>query len=261
MWNNHHWKPTGNWQKGSCTTKAVRKTHRQPGKKGRRETGFGPMLLEGDSEEKGDCLGRHLASGVSGEICRLGAPVLGFCIQAPFIGSWRNTGTTGRLREAWTLLLRRACALASPRGRAETGLLWQPGFPQPAHPSQVSALAAPPVTAQHWIWGSHRQGEDSTDQQTGGRRGNQAGPEARRVLVAIAGTYSAHPLMHAESPHGPHSPALWLQGGGRGEVTVETGDSCRCEGQGGLTLESLSGVRDTIAAHRRQPGPLSGAAI
>lgn len=40
--------------------------------------------LEGDSE-KGDCLGRHLASGVSGEIRRLGAPVLGFCTPAPLL--------------------------------------------------------------------------------------------------------------------------------------------------------------------------------
>ena len=123
MWNNQHRKPTGNWPKGSCTTTAIRKMHTQPGKKGRREIGSGPMLLEGDSEERGDCLGRHLASGVSGEIRRLGAPVLGFCTPAPFIGGWRNTGTTRRLRETWTLLLRRACAPASPRGRAETGLL------------------------------------------------------------------------------------------------------------------------------------------
>lgn len=79
--------------------------------------------------------------------------------------------------------------------------------------------------------------------------------------MVIAGTSSAHPLMHAESLHGPRSPAMWLQDGGQGEVTMETGDSCRSEGQGGLTLESLSGVRDAIATHRRQPGPLSGAAV
>ena len=79
--------------------------------------------------------------------------------------------------------------------------------------------------------------------------------------MAIAGTSSAHPLMHAGSLQGPRSPAMWLQGGGQGEVTMETGDSCHSEGQGGLTLESLSGVKDAIAAHRRQPGPLSGAAV
>ena len=79
--------------------------------------------------------------------------------------------------------------------------------------------------------------------------------------MAIAGTSSAHPLMHAGSLHGPRSPAMWLQGGGQGEVTMETRDSCHSEGQGGLTLESLSGVKDAIAAHRRQPGPLSGAAV
>ena len=96
MWNKHHWKPTGNWQKGSCTTKAVRKLHRQPGKKGRRDW-IWTYVAGRDSEEKGDCLGRHLASGVSGEIRRLGAPFWGSAFKPPLL----EVGETLGLQEGW----------------------------------------------------------------------------------------------------------------------------------------------------------------
>ena len=55
--------------------------------------------------------------------------------------------------------------------------------------------------------------------------------------MAIAGAYSAHPLMHAESTWAPW-PCDVATLGGRGGEHGGWG-SGRCEGQGGLTLESV----------------------
>ena len=69
-----------------------------------------------------------------------------------------------------------------------------------------------------------------------GTQRQPAGVEAKRVLVAVAGAYSARPLMHAESTWAPWpcDVATWVGGGER-----EGWGSGRCEGQGGLTLESV----------------------
>ena len=55
---NSHWKLTGDWQKVSYTTKAVRKIHIKLSRKEREVTRSGPLSLGGDSEEKGDYMDR-----------------------------------------------------------------------------------------------------------------------------------------------------------------------------------------------------------
>ena len=60
MWNNSHWKLTGDWQKDCCTTKPVGKLHTESGRKGRERVRLGPALLGEVSEEKGDYTGGDL---------------------------------------------------------------------------------------------------------------------------------------------------------------------------------------------------------
>ena len=57
-------------------------------KKGRVEIMSRPMPLGGDSEKKGDYMGRDPPQGVSGSRNRLDAPALGFNIgrQVPLVG-------------------------------------------------------------------------------------------------------------------------------------------------------------------------------
>ena len=54
MWNNSHLKLTGDWQKESCTAKAVRKIHTESGRKLREVIRLEPVPLREDMEEKGD---------------------------------------------------------------------------------------------------------------------------------------------------------------------------------------------------------------
>ena len=97
MWNNSHWKLTGNWQKDSCTTKAIRKIHMELGRKGRKAIRSGPMPLGGDSEEKGEHTNRRPPWGVSSENHNWKPqswhPTQGR--QAPS-AAWRTTGTNRR---------------------------------------------------------------------------------------------------------------------------------------------------------------------
>lgn len=53
-------KTNWNWQKDSCTTKAVRKIHLELGRKGREGSGLGPVPLGRDSKEEGYYMGRDL---------------------------------------------------------------------------------------------------------------------------------------------------------------------------------------------------------
>ena len=63
MWNIFHRKPTGNWQKISCTTKAARRVspHNRMGKKGIR-TGLASMggICKGENVHTGQTLGSPL---------------------------------------------------------------------------------------------------------------------------------------------------------------------------------------------------------
>ena len=77
MRNNSHWKLTGNWQKDSCTTEAIKKIHTDLSRKGRETIRSGLVPLGGDSEEKGDYTSRDSPWGVSVSSHILGAPVLG----------------------------------------------------------------------------------------------------------------------------------------------------------------------------------------
>lgn len=65
---------TGNWQKDSCATKAVRKIYVEFCSKVREVIWSGPMPLRGDSEEKGDYMDGDPHWRVSGLSHILGAP-------------------------------------------------------------------------------------------------------------------------------------------------------------------------------------------
>lgn len=99
MWN-VSLKLTGNWQKDSCTTKAVRKIHLKFSKKGRNAIRLGPVPLRGDSEEERDYMGRNTPWGVSRLSHRLGVPVLGPAQRRQILlAGWRTSATnrkTGR---------------------------------------------------------------------------------------------------------------------------------------------------------------------
>ena len=85
---------TGNWQKESCTTKAVRKIHTCLGRKERKVIGSGPVPLGEDSEETGNYTGEHLLWRVSSMSHRLDSQSWGPMrkTQTPFTGL-RTTGT------------------------------------------------------------------------------------------------------------------------------------------------------------------------
>ena len=71
-----HWKLTGDWQKNTCTTKAVRKIYTELGKKGSEAIRSGSVSLAGDKEEEGDYTGGDIPWVVSGLSHILGAPGL-----------------------------------------------------------------------------------------------------------------------------------------------------------------------------------------
>lgn len=52
MWNNSQWKLSGNCQNDPCTTKAIRKIHRESGRKGKEEIRLEHVPLKGGSEER-----------------------------------------------------------------------------------------------------------------------------------------------------------------------------------------------------------------
>ena len=65
MWNNSHWNLAGNLPKDFCTTKTVRKIHMESGRKGKEVIKSGPVLLGGNSKEKGEYMSGDLPWGVS----------------------------------------------------------------------------------------------------------------------------------------------------------------------------------------------------
>ena len=129
-----NWKLTGNSQKDFCTNKAVRKIHTKSDRKERKVIRLGPVLLEGDSEEKGDYMGRDPHWGVSGLRHRLGTPLLGSYTgeMSPLAGQ-RTTGTNKRAEGSLNFALEECMhAGLSPRQSREVGLktpLVAAGFP------------------------------------------------------------------------------------------------------------------------------------
>ena len=116
MWNNSHWKLTGDWQKDSCTTKVVRKIHTKLSRKGREAISLGPVPLGVDSKEKGDYRGRDPPWGVSG-----GCPSLGVQ-QKEDKPPWLFgglLGLKGELWKAWTALVKSRQRFAYSQSRAE----------------------------------------------------------------------------------------------------------------------------------------------
>ena len=162
MWNNSHWKLTGNWQKDSCTTKALRKIHTQLSRRGRKVIWLGSVPLGGDSEERGDCTGVYPHWGVSGSSHRLGIPVLGSYAEETSHLGWLEDCWDGQ--KGWRSLdsAPEGCkcpGLPLRQGRERSALL-AARFPMAASPctwAQAKPMFQPHVdhaTAQHWIWGA-----------------------------------------------------------------------------------------------------------
>ena len=97
LWSNCHWQLTGHWQKDSCTTKTVRKIHKELSRKGREVIRLGPVPLRGDSEEKGDYMSRDPPWRVSGVSHILGDTALGTNTgETSSLAGWRANGTNRR---------------------------------------------------------------------------------------------------------------------------------------------------------------------
>ena len=56
---------TRNWQEVICTKKGIRKSHKELARKEREAIRSGPVLLGGDTEEKGDYMGGDPSWGIS----------------------------------------------------------------------------------------------------------------------------------------------------------------------------------------------------
>ena len=115
------WKLTGDCQKYSYISKAVRKIHTESGKKRRHEIKSVPVPLKGDSEEKRDHGSGNPPWGVHGLSNNIGCPSLGIWHREgkspQLVGG--PVGLAGGLWEAWIPLIRTVCPLARSQGRAE----------------------------------------------------------------------------------------------------------------------------------------------
>ena len=114
-----HWKLIGNWQKDPCTTKAMRRIHKWLGRKERKVIQSGPVLLGGDSEEKGGYMDGH----PPGE---WGVTVPGWVPESwgPMWGRWAPLAGKGPLGLTVGRLYSTHEELTSPGGGVEKGLFW-----------------------------------------------------------------------------------------------------------------------------------------
>ena len=212
MWNNSHWKLTGAWQKESWTTKAVRKSHMELGRKGREAICLGPVPLGGDSEEEGDYTGGP-PWGVSSSSHILGTPAPG-----PNTRKTNQLGWLERRWEAWAPLLRSAHTLVYSQNRAEredwnaTGR-WSVSCSCPAVcPSLSRATALALFVSQHNAtlgWGVSAKGRAQLwgTQAAQTQSGICAG-QGQLLLALIQAahqkqTATACTQTHAEHPHQP----------------------------------------------------------
>ena len=118
-WTNSHRKPAGNWQKESCTTKAVRKIQKSKYNWVGREVISQDCARRRDTEEEGDYAAGGLLWGANSESHRFTAPIL---VSHAGEMSPRLVGgpewLTGGKWVAWTLLRRSVGMLACSQNRA-----------------------------------------------------------------------------------------------------------------------------------------------
>ena len=109
MWNNSHWKLTGDWQKDSSTAQAVRNIHMWSDRKGRKVIRSEPVPLGRNSENKEGNKGGHLPWGVNRLSHRWGFPVLWFYMEEISSLGWLSD-CCGKYHPLYSALLRSAGA-------------------------------------------------------------------------------------------------------------------------------------------------------
>ena len=125
--------------------------------------------------------------------------------QTPLTG-WKTAATDRRLWEAWTLLVKSACAPAYPQAGCR---VFCPSCCQlscdhlTTSPSlSKQTLCSLHITAWHWIWGSHDWGQDST---VGCRGDLVPGQSLSWAVVAIVSRYSNSASEAAQISDSSHS--------------------------------------------------------